>query len=275
MNKLFVSYQFGFTDSGISCRMPGTIPGETHYSWFTLYYINITEMHSTYDNSYSNLWVVNALMIFSSVLYFARIDHFTLYQAWITRGLIKPRSTRNMPILSQWLYWPLFGLIDSESLWIHAMHYGHESVWGPYSNSVPAINTLNKMADIVQTSFLKLIYAYDNCCTFIAISSKFFEISSLRCNKQSSFHDDVINWKNNSALLAFCAGNSPVPGEFPAQRPVTRSFDVFVDLQLNKQLSKQRWRCWFEMSSHSLRRHCNVFDMMNWSRVSIMELADP
>ena len=29
-----------------------------------------------------------------------------------------------------------------------------------------------------------------------------------------------------SALLAICAGNSPVPGEFPTQRPVTRSFDV-------------------------------------------------
>ena len=29
-----------------------------------------------------------------------------------------------------------------------------------------------------------------------------------------------------SALLAICAGNSPVHGEFPAQRPVTRSFDV-------------------------------------------------
>ena len=28
-------------------------------------------------------------------------------------------------------------------------------------------------------------------------------------------------------------------GEFPAQRPVTRSFDVFFDLRLNKQLSKQ------------------------------------
>ena len=27
-----------------------------------------------------------------------------------------------------------------------------------------------------------------------------------------------------SALLAICAGNSPVPGEFPTQRPVTRSF---------------------------------------------------
>ena len=32
-----------------------------------------------------------------------------------------------------------------------------------------------------------------------------------------------------SALLAICAGNSPVPGEFPTQRPVTRSFDVYFD----------------------------------------------
>ena len=41
-----------------------------------------------------------------------------------------------------------------------------------------------------------------------------------------------------SALLAICAGNSPVPGEFLTQRPVTRSFDVFFDLRLNKRLSK-------------------------------------
>ena len=41
-----------------------------------------------------------------------------------------------------------------------------------------------------------------------------------------------------SALLAICAGNSPVNGEFPTQRPVTRSFDVFFHLRLNKQLSK-------------------------------------
>ena len=41
-----------------------------------------------------------------------------------------------------------------------------------------------------------------------------------------------------------CAGNSPVPGEFPAQRPVTRSFDVFFDLRLNKRLSKQSWGWW-------------------------------
>ena len=42
-----------------------------------------------------------------------------------------------------------------------------------------------------------------------------------------------------SALLAIYAGNSPVPGEFTAQKPVTRSFDVFFDLGLKKRLSKQ------------------------------------
>ena len=37
-----------------------------------------------------------------------------------------------------------------------------------------------------------------------------------------------------SALLALCAGISPVSGEFPSQRPVTQSFDVLFDLRLNK-----------------------------------------
>ena len=45
--------------------------------------------------------------------------------------------------------------------------------------------------------------------------------------------------------MALCTGNSPVTGEFPAQRPVTRSFDVFIDLRLNKRLSKQSWGWWF------------------------------
>ena len=52
-----------------------------------------------------------------------------------------------------------------------------------------------------------------------------------------------------SALLAICAGNSPVTGEFPAQRPVTRGFDVFYHLCLNKRLSKQSWGWWFETPS--------------------------
>ena len=42
-----------------------------------------------------------------------------------------------------------------------------------------------------------------------------------------------------SALLAICAGNSQVTGDFPAQRPVTRSFDIIFDLHLIKRLSRE------------------------------------
>ena len=60
-----------------------------------------------------------------------------------------------------------------------------------------------------------------------------------------------------SALLAICAGNSPVPGEFPTQRLVTRSFDIFFDVHPNKRLSKQWWGWWFETPSCPLWRHRN------------------
>ena len=68
-------------------------------------------------------------------------------------------------------------------------------------------------------------------------------------------HDDVIKWKHFPRYWPFVLGNSPVPGEFPTQRPVTRSFDVFLDVGLNKRLSKQSKRWWFEAQSSSLWRH--------------------
>ena len=68
-----------------------------------------------------------------------------------------------------------------------------------------------------------------------------------------------------SALLAICAGNSPVPGEFLAQRPVTRSFDVFFDQRLNKRLSKQSWGWWVETLSRPLWRHRNGPSPNQWS----------
>ena len=60
-----------------------------------------------------------------------------------------------------------------------------------------------------------------------------------------------------SALQALYVGNSPVAGEFPSQRPVTRSFDVFFDLRLNERLSKQPWGWWFATPSRPLWRHSN------------------
>ena len=66
-----------------------------------------------------------------------------------------------------------------------------------------------------------------------------------------------------SALLALCEGNPPFTGGFPSQKPVTRSFDVFFDLYLNKRLSKYSRRRWFETPLRSLWRHCNDYISLN------------
>ena len=71
---------------------------------------------------------------------------------------------------------------------------------------------------------------------------------------------------NISALLAICAGNSPVPGEFPAQRPVTRSFDVFSDLRLNGRLSKQSWA--YDLKRHHVHHDVTVMICTNIYRQS-------
>ena len=76
-------------------------------------------------------------------------------------------------------------------------------------------------------------------------------------------HDDVIKLKHFPHCWPF-VGNSPVTGEFPWQRPVTRSFDVFFDLRLNKRLSKQSWVWWFESPSRSLY---DVIVMCKWAEL--------
>ena len=79
----------------------------------------------------------------------------------------------------------------------------------------------------------------------------------------------TLMWAISISMMTSSNGNifcvtGQLCGEFtgpqwipPAQRPVTRSFDVFFDLRLNKRLSKQTWAWWFEMLSRPLWHHCN------------------
>ena len=113
-----------------------------------------------------------------------------------------------------------------------------------------------------------------------------FAISSLMSWYASGSHvailllgnPQVTWWRHQmetfSALLAICVGNPPVSGEFPAQRPVTRSFDVFFDLCPNKRLGKQSWGWWFDTPSLSLWRHCNDQSPLHspWQRSSNVHL---
>ena len=79
---------------------------------------------------------------------------------------------------------------------------------------------------------------------------------------------------NMFRVTGFCSGNSPVTagspvtGEFLSHRPVTRSFDVFFDLRLNKRLSKQ--------DAGDLRRHRAHYDVtVMWCRIVIQWSVQP
>ena len=94
----------------------------------------------------------------------------------------------------------------------------------------------------------------DSCTGYIWIQ-KLLEIS----------RNMLTRWRHQtetlSALLALCDGNPPVTGGFPSQRPLTRTFDVFVDLRLCKRLSKRPRHRWFKTPSHSLWRQRNDFTL--------------
>ena len=83
--------------------------------------------------------------------------------------------------------------------------------------------------------------------------------SNLRLLGQSQLSNPTAWWLHQmetfSALLALFAGNSPVTSEFPAQRPVARSFDVFFHLRCIKDWVNNR-------EAGDLRRHHAHYDVI-------------
>ena len=105
-------------------------------------------------------------------------------------------------------------------------------------------------ASNIRTNAINLELA---CCFVLWNSYNLIILQFLKCTQM--FHDDVIKWKHFPRNWSFC-GEFTGPGEFPTQRPVTRSFDVFFDLRLNKRLSKR------PCGSCDLRRHRGHYDVI-------------
>ena len=100
---------------------------------------------------------------------------------------------------------------------------------------------------------------FDRCHhSLVALSPVIYEWDSDDLTGLFAKFDMMTSWNGNIfRVTGPLCGEFTGPGEFPTQRPVTRSFDVFFDLRLNKPLSKQSEGWWFETLSRSLWRHRN------------------
>ena len=144
--------------------------------------------------------------------------------------------------------WPK--LIFRSLLQVHVLLVDNKDVIPPLQCQV-AVLEVHKCVD-------ELGHHLPRKCLFACSASWFSSLNSfdgsLTCAWQSWWRHQMETF---SALLVICAGNSPVPGEFPTQRPVTRSFGVFFYLRLNEGLRKQSGGWWFETLSGPLWRHWN------------------
>ena len=111
---------------------------------------------------------------------------------------------------------------------------------------------------------------YTRACLHLAYWCHFAQ----RRHQDMSTCEKAMKYANINAWSIFYMMTSPVPGEFPTQRPVTRSSDVFFDLCLNKQLSKQSRGWWFETLSRPLLHHRNDIHTYRHSNLIISRFRD-
>ena len=130
--------------------------------------------------------------------------------------------------------------------------------------------TVCRPADISPALFLTVVQIFNNWRVGMVVTDDLAsaDLQPPWWRGPVGSHDDVIKWKTFLRYCPYVRGIHRSPVNFSSQRPVTRSFDVFFDLRLNKRFSKQSWGRWFEMTSRSLWRRCNDLRMQGWPNAS-------
>ena len=143
----------------------------------------------------------------------------------------------------------------------------------------------SKIPALYQTNISQCTILYQKCahmCTFLLLNGSLWHMGLEHCGicgkslcQTTTEHSKarIVSCAHFIGCTAFMmtssngnifrvtgplCGEFTGPGEFPTQRPVTRSFDVFFDVRLIKRLSKHSRGWWFETLSHPLWRHRNV-----------------
>ena len=150
-----------------------------------------------------------------------------------------PPATGEFPNKGQWRWALLFSLICA---------------WKKTVEQIIETPVIWDATPLIMTSLSRVI----NSPTFIRAASLTFDChSSTEVTLKGMINMMTSSNGNIFHVTGPLCGEFTGPGEFPTQRPVTRSFDVFFDVRLIKRLSKHSRGWWFETLSHPLWRHRN------------------
>ena len=123
--------------------------------------------------------------------------------------------------------------------------------WRHHTSMTTAVYAIEYENDFVGLCLVVVISIWMDLCVFLPMPPLASSLTPRRSFDYPSVNKETLNYFNKivpwwrhqmekfSALLALSAGNSLVTGEFPTQRPVMRSFDVFFDLHLNKRVNNR------------------------------------
>ena len=196
-------------------------------------------------------------------------------------------------VLGVWSFWPkiMFNPMNASinqsinqcfrhefSLWLNAYLWLWMTAWISHSTNLYGLKYFMLIISSITGLDTWLCASFNSILHLMEIEKEILEYIHYFISYMAYGSINDARWRHQmetfSAILAICAGNSPVPGEFPTQRPVTRSFDVFFDLRLNKHLSKQSWGWSFETLSRPLCRHRNGWKRWS-SHIEVHLLAHP
>ena len=163
-------------------------------------------------------------------------------------------------IYHDWLVKQCFKMQLSQIIWIFV--YSQYKCMQPFLNPLPQCAFPNGTVTSIKSHGRHKVSDHLHFCSFLILfrpTTKKTHMFSLvpHCfpilNMMPSSNGNIFR------VTGHLCGEFTGPGEFPAQWPVTRSFDIFFDPRSNKRLSKQWWGWWFKTppTRSPLWRHCN------------------
>ena len=120
--------------------------------------------------------------------------------------------------------------------WIHCLTYFTGSEFLKWVSKSDILHWYLHLPGVSELT-LFVYYLFETVLLSVAGKMK----GGLRAAQWQVSDDSMMTSSNGNIFRVTGHLRRQFTGEFPSQRPVTQSFDIFYDLRLNKRLSKQSW----------------------------------